>query len=152
MDSVSYLLSRVQHFSSLKETSQNRNRESGEEVDDNVKHSHCDQPGLVTGFSFPMPPLPACPSLSLLVSIPSCPLSLSPCLLSPSLSALCCRSLSPSVYTPRLDLSPSLSFSLPPFPLPLPLLSIFPSHSLSTLPPFVSRSPTSPQGGKSIDV
>ncbi|KAK0133995.1 Mothers against decapentaplegic 6 [Merluccius polli] len=43
----------VQHFSSLKETSQNRNRESGEEVDDNVKHSHCDQPGLGTGFSFP---------------------------------------------------------------------------------------------------
>lgn len=53
MDSVSYLLSRAQRFSSLAGSSQNRNRrKSEEEVDDNVKHSHCDQKGLVTGFSF----------------------------------------------------------------------------------------------------
>lgn len=32
-----------------------KQRESGKEVDDNVKHSHCGQSGLVAGFSFSAP-------------------------------------------------------------------------------------------------
>lgn len=53
MDSVSYLLSRLQHFFLPRGVvPKQKRRESGEEVDDNVKHSRCDHAGLVTGLIF----------------------------------------------------------------------------------------------------